>query len=70
MFCQQMIDFSVPFAFENIAITKICYEERAFDHLYLVLADDIFLREILQTESAYYILKVFEVNSKMFVKKQ
>ena len=50
MFCQQMSDFSIPFAFENVAITRICYEERAFDHLYLLLGYDNFLREILQTE--------------------
>ena len=58
MFCQQMSHFSIPFAFENIALTKICYEERAFDHLYLLLAYDIFLREILQTEST--VLLYFE----------
>ena len=62
MFCQQMIDFSVPFAFENIAITKICYEERAFNHLHLLLAHNIFLREILLYLQFYYNLKVFEGN--------
>ena len=58
MFCQQMSDFSIPFAFENVAITRIFYEERAFDHLYLLLGYDIFLREILQTEST--VLLYFE----------
>ena len=53
-----MSDFSIPFAFENVAITRICYEERAFDHLYLLLGYDIFLREILQTEST--VLLYFE----------
>ena len=48
-FGQQMSDFSIPFAFENI--TEIRYEERAFDHFYLLLAYDIFLREILQIEN-------------------
>ena len=48
-FCQQMSDFSIPFSFENI--TEIRYEERAFDHFHLLLAHDIFLREILQIES-------------------
>ena len=51
MFCQQIPDFSIPFAFENMAITKICYEGREFDHLHLLLAYNIFLREILETES-------------------
>ena len=37
---------------------KICYEERAFDHLHLLLAHDIFFREILQTEST--VLLYFE----------
>ena len=32
-------------------MTKIYCEEKAFDHLYLLLAYDIFLREILQTET-------------------
>ena len=31
-FYQQMSDFSITFAFENI--TKIRYEERAFDHFF------------------------------------
>ena len=48
-FCQQMSDFSIPFSLENI--TEIRYEERAFDHFHLLLAHDIFLREILQIES-------------------
>ena len=48
-FCQQMSDFSIPFAFENI--TEIRYEERAFDHFHLLLAYDIFLRVFLQIES-------------------
>ena len=48
-FCQQMPNFSIPFAFENIE--QIYYEERAFDHHYLLLAYYIFLREILQIES-------------------
>ena len=47
-FCEQMWDFSITFAFGNIA--KILYEERAFDHLHLLLAY-IFLREILQIAS-------------------
>ena len=53
-----MSRFSIPFAFEDIAITKICYEERAFNHLHLLLAHNIFLREILQIESA--VLLYFE----------
>ena len=48
-FCQQMSNFSIPFAFENI--TEIRCEERAFDHFHLLLVDDIFFREVLQTES-------------------
>ena len=51
MFCQQIPDFSIPFAFENMAITKICYEGREFDHLHLLVAYNIFLKEILETES-------------------
>ena len=58
MFCQQMSDFYIPFAFENIAITKICYEKRAFDHLHLLLAYDIFLSETLKTQST--VLLYFE----------
>ena len=57
-----MSRFSIPFAFENIAITKICYEERAFNHLHLLLAHNIFLREILLYLQFYYNLKVFEGN--------
>ena len=48
-FCQQMSDFSSRFTFENI--TEIRYEERAFDNFHLLLAYDIFPREILQIES-------------------
>ena len=48
-FYQQMSDFSVTFAFENIA--KIRYEERGFNHSHLLLAYDIFLKGIFQTES-------------------
>ena len=48
-FYQQMSDFSVTFAFENI--TKIRYEERRFDHSHLLLAYDIFLKGIFQIES-------------------
>ena len=40
-FYQQMSDFFIPFAVENI--TRIRYEERAFDHLHLLLEYDIFL---------------------------
>ena len=58
MFCQQISNFSIPFAFENIAMKKICSEERAFDHLHLLLAHDIFFSEILQTEST--VLLYFE----------
>ena len=46
-FCQQMPNFAIPFAFENIE--QIYYEERAFDHLYLLLA--YYIWEILQIES-------------------
>ena len=48
-FCQQMLGFSIPFAFENI--TKILYEERAVDHLHLLLAYCTLFREILQIEN-------------------
>ena len=48
-FCQQMSDFSIRFAFENI--TEIRHEERAFDSFHLLLAYDIFLRVFLQIES-------------------
>ena len=48
-FCQQMSNFSIPFAFENI--TEIRCEERSFDHFHLLLVYDIFFREVLQTES-------------------
>ena len=44
-----MLNFSIPFAFENI--TEIRCEERAFDHFHLLLVYDIFFREVLQTES-------------------
>ena len=52
-FFQQMFHFSIPFAFEKIYITKICYEQRtfSFDHLRVLLTYAIFLREILQIES-------------------
>ena len=42
-----MPNFTIPFAFENIE--QIYYEERAFDHLYLLLA--YYIWEILQIES-------------------
>ena len=48
-FCQQMSDFSIPFALENI--TEIRYERTAFDYFHLLLAYDIFLRVFLQIES-------------------
>ena len=48
-FCQQMTNFSILFAFENI--TEIRNEERAFDSFHLLLTYDIFLRVFLQIES-------------------
>ena len=78
-FCQQISDFCITFVFENI--TKILYEERAFDHLYLLLAY-ISLREILQIELLCIVIQAFFKHSvtmfwrylrliwKMFVKKQ
>ena len=46
-------------------ITKICHEEKTFDHLHLLLAYYIFLREILQIESVVLLnFKVFEGNLK------
>ena len=62
----KVTNFSIPFAFENI-YNKIRYDERtlAIDYLHLLLAYDIFLKEILQIERIpYYILKVFEGNLK------
>ena len=47
-FCQQMPDFSISFALENI--TEIRYERTAFDYFHLLLAY-IFLRLFLQIES-------------------
>ena len=48
-FYQQLSDFSITFAFENI--TKIRYEERVFDHSHLLIAYGIFLKGIFQIES-------------------
>ena len=59
-FCQQMSDFSVPLAFENIA--KIHYKERAFHHFHLLLTYDIFLRKILQMESILFCQKAIKDN--------
>ena len=50
--CQQMPGFSIPFAFHIWKyITKIRYEERAFDQFHLLPAYYIFFREILQNQS-------------------
>ena len=48
-FCQQMPGFLYSICIWKY-ITKIRYEERAFDHFHLLLAY-IFFREVLQTES-------------------
>ena len=50
-FCQQMSGLSIPFIYIWKYIIKIRYVERAFDHLHLLLACYIFLREVLQIES-------------------
>ena len=56
-FCQEMSDFSIPFAFESI--TEIRYEQGAFDLFHLLLTYDILLRVFLQIESI--VLLYFEV---------
>ena len=55
-FCQQISDFCITFVFENI--TKVLYEERAFDHLYLLLTY-ISLREVLQIELLCIVMQAF-----------
>ena len=45
-----LTDFSIPFAFKKYII-KIRHEEKAFNHLHLLLAYYIYLRDILQIES-------------------
>ena len=71
-FCHEMSDFSIDFS--NVPflwLTKIRYEEKTFDHLHLLFANDIFLGEILQIETIalLYILKVKPI-WKTIVKKQ
>ena len=47
-FCQQMLGFLYSIGIRKY-ITKIRYEERAFDHFHLLLADED--REVLQIDS-------------------
>ena len=59
IFFEQMSSFSIPFTLYNKKyITKIRYKERAFDHLHLLLAYYIFLREVLLMENV--VLLYFE----------